>query len=279
MSTPVVPLDPSTWLDNDLAAEFDRWYDTTPASRTWFSADDLRADDWAMLRQMHRRTTDAGATPRAAAMFLAGWIGGAVSAAVAFGLVEAAAGLRPHDHNLRWGAHPDEWVDAVTFDMDAGVSSMFVAETHPWHGRRGVTSVPAEDLVHVTMTNMVGFVAPVIDACANLARVSRVGLWNEVADSFGMVLTFQTKRAADADKIEMIDRALRTTTAHWRARPRLHIASGPNDTPPSVVIGQKGGCCLSYTADPARADYCSTCSLRDRADVECRQLDWHAEHR
>ena len=144
-----------------------------------------------------------------------------------------------------------------------------------------------------------------IDACHDLGRTGRTGLWNEVADGLGLSVAHHPDIPARSDVIETLVRAVRTPGVPWRATPTLRIvdsAGGP------VYIGQKGGCCLAYTCpddtdtdtDRRRADdhddaeldgdhraylerfpeqpgeprYCTTCKFRDPADSEQRQLFW-----
>jgi hypothetical protein len=277
-----LPATPRAWLDTALVAHFDRWTDDVvegvDAAPTWFTAEELYADDHALLRRLHRRTQVEGEVPaRAAAMFLAGWIGGAVAEAVSFALVDARAGVVIDAAQLRWRVQRAGWVDAVTLGGDLPEKPrVLVGQRHPWAAVAGVEVMDEAELLRDTMQAMVWALDPLVAACAGLARVARRGLWNEIADAFGMTHTFDRRRVADDATIALVDQALRSVSGRWRARPSLRVVAGPLLAPAEVVIGQKGGCCLSYTRDLSVRDYCSTCSLRDPHDVCERQLRWHA---
>ena len=98
----------------------------------------------------------------------------------------------------------------------------------------------------------------------------------------------------EPDVVESLAAAVRTRGAPWKSYPTLRIADSVLG---SVYVAQKGGCCLAYTrphepeSDAEEPDaayrsylqrfpletgrrYCTTCSLRDYADCEARQLFW-----
>jgi hypothetical protein len=98
----------------------------------------------------------------------------------------------------------------------------------------------------------------------------------------------------EPEVVESLAVAVRTRGAPWKSYPSLRIADGANG---AVYIAQKGGCCLAYTRPPEPAPnpeeldpayrlyverfpegtdrrYCTTCSLRDAADCEARELFW-----
>lgn len=261
------------------------------AAGRWYSARDLLDGDGAVLRGWHAGLVTSGSTPvAAAATYLVGWIGGKLAEAVGLALATDRAGFLVDDTVL-WHAHPGGWTDRV----DLGRPGVVVGPGHPWAERPGVTVVDGDDEVYRrTVGALVSTLNPVVDACSALGRTGRTGLWNEVADGLGLSVTHQTDVPIRADVVDTLARAVRTPGSPWGATPTLRIvdtAAGP------AYIGQKGGCCLTYTcpaADAAPDDYgddyrafrerfpdrpgerryCSACRFRDPLDSELRQRFW-----
>lgn len=270
-----------------------------PTTRTWLVVDDLLADEAAFLRAAHRRILDAdGGTPQMAAKWLVGWVAGTVADAVGFVLATGGAGVLADTAPLRWRLHPDGWVDRVALDG----CTVLVTSEHPWAGQPGVQPAADEtELTTRTVDALVAAVRPLVDAVRRVARVGARSLWAEVADGFGMAPTFQPGLPVRQDVVDRLRTALLAPGAPWRVSPTVRTATAPWGE--KVYLGQKGGCCLAYQrpeAPPvAEADMtdelrdyyrrfppetgaarvCSTCSLRDPAACEARQLYWFEQHR
>ncbi len=140
-------------------------------------------------------------------------------------------------------------------------------------GQALVTVVGRDAISHIVVERLVEVLTPVIDACHDLGRTGRTGLWNEVADGLGLSVAHHPDIPAHSDVIDTLVRAVRTPGVPWRATPTLRIvdsAGGP------VYVGQKGGCCLAYTCagPPGEPRYWTTCKFRAPADSEQRQLFW-----
>ena len=279
---------PTAWLAERLPRRFDG-YASDPNRGPWYAVHDLLADDYTVLRTLHTRLLSDGTTTAAAATYLAGWLGGGLAGAIGHALATVGAGFVVDD-TVRWHQHPDGWIDRVAL----GLPGVLVTVDHPWRDQPGVTVVGPDAISHVVVERLVEVLTPVIDACHDLGRTGRTGLWNEVADGLGLSVAHHPGIPARSDIIEILVRAVRTPGVPWRATPTLRIvdsAGGP------VYIGQKGGCCLAYTcAGQDRADdepggdhrayvqrfpdqpgeprYCTTCKFRDPADSEQRQLFW-----
>lgn len=289
---------PSVWLATHLAARFDEWAEDGAvddgAARRWWRLEELLADDAAALRALHTKVmADDGVPAPAAATYLAGWIGGALADVIGFALAAASAGIVADVAQVRWRQHPDGWMDRV----ELGTATAIVEPAHRWAGQQGVEVANGADLRARTIDVLVGVLTPVIDACHRLARVGKAGLWNEVADPLGMAVAFQVAVPAVPAVLDRLAAAVRTPGVPWRAHPDLRIVDCDFG---AVYVGQKGGCCLAYTrprdgdhADeaeepdedqrayrerfpsvPGAPHYCSTCSFRDWADTEARQLFW-----
>jgi hypothetical protein len=288
--------DPRAWLATHLAAHFDvrggpLEPDNASTTPRWFRIEQLLAEDGAILRRVHSRLMlEEGLPARAAATYLAGWIGGGLADAVGFGLALAGAGFLASNDRVRWHQHPGGWMDRV----DLGDPRVVVPAGHPWSGRPGVDTVDDPQIVReLTVLALVAVVTPVIDLCHSLTRVGRAGLWNEVGDSLGTAVAFQQSVPVENEVVDSLAVAVRTSGVPWRARPTLRVADSANGP---VYVAQKGGCCLAYTRPPSpppnpdevpahfRAylerfpeedrQYCTTCSLREFADCEARQLFW-----
>jgi hypothetical protein len=288
--------DPEAWLAMHLAAHLDaRGGPLDPGDSAgptrWFTLDQLLAHDGAIPREIHTRLmADEGLPARGAATYLAGWIGGALADAIGFALATAGAGFLVNASTVRWHQHPSGWMDRV----DLGNAGIVVATGHPWSGQPGVDTVGDPQIVReLTVLALVAVVTPIIDFCHSLTRVGRGGLWNEVGDSLGMAVAFQPSIPVEREVIDSLAAAVRASGAPWKSRPTVRIAEGVTGP---VYVAQKGGCCLAYTRpkppalnvaeldEPYRdylarfpeqgRGYCSTCSLRDFADCEARQLFW-----
>lgn len=291
---------PDEWLDRHLVERYEHdghGHDAEPgAPERWFTRADLLAGDAAILRAAFDRLVQDDLPPPAAATFVAFYVGGVLADAVGFCLAGTGAGLRIDGDRVRWRQHPDGWVDRI----DLAGTRFLVPADHPWSGRSDVDVVDdGERRIEETVGSLVDAVAPIIDVCHGLARIGRAGLWNEVGDGLGLALVYQHAIAADAELAALLQAAVRARTATWKARPTLRIA--PASFGPTFV-GQKGGCCLAYTRErppvaeavappedesdedrayrerfpelPGAPQYCSTCSLRDPADCEARQIFW-----
>jgi hypothetical protein len=288
---------PSAWLATDLAAHFDARGGPLDSSeeldsRRWLSLDQLLADDAVVLHSIHEQLMEIENLPaRAASTYLAGWIGGGLADAIGFALASSGAGFLVTARTVQWHRHPGGWMDRVDF----GDSLVVVPNGHPWSGQTGVDTVREPQLVReLTVLALVAVVTPIIDVCHSLARVGRAGLWNEVGDSLGMAVVSSPSIPVEAEVVESLAAAVRTTGVPWRSHPTLRIVDGAVGP---AYVGQKGGCCLAYTrpngpaVDPDQLDpayraylerfppepdrrYCNTCSLRDYTDCETRQLFW-----
>jgi hypothetical protein len=110
----------------------------------------------------------------------------------------------------------------------------------------------------------------------------------------GTAVVLSPSIPVEQDVVDSLAAAVRTRGAPWTNYPTLRIADAVLG---SVYVAQKGGCCLAYTRPPEPAPtpgqlgdpnrsylerfplepdrrYCTTCSLRDFADCEARQLFW-----
>jgi len=305
LDLPIALPAPSTqaWLDTHLRARFDDWEEeaelTGPAEVIGIT--DLHADDGARLRAAHDRLVVEGTPPPAAATYLADWYAGAIAGAVGYGLATAGAGFLATptpDAEVQLHLHPDGWPFRVELP-----GHVLVLPDHPWAGDDSSQTVgDVHQLLRRTVHELVEAVRPIIDACHRLARVGAAGLWNEVADSLGKAVAFQHLVPPTPTMLAVLDAAVSLDGVPWKARPRLGFAISP--VLGAVHVAQKGGCCLAYTApeeeppdpddpglapyhraylarfpvDAAAPRYCSTCSFRDSADTDARQVFWHEHH-
>lgn len=152
------------------------------------------------------------------------------------------------------------------------------------------------EVIAHAVAGVTAFAEPIVEACRGLARVSRVGLWDEVADGLGCALSNRPDRPVTADMLAILDAAVRTRDTPWKARPRLGLRESASLG--TVHVVQKGGCCLAFTnpeagpIDDAELDeeqrafrrrfppverepgYCSTCRFRSPLECDERQVYW-----
>lgn len=299
--------DPATWLGTHLGARYDEWEAEAAlhpdAAVGVATIADLVAGNAAPIGAAHRRIVDRGTPPQAAATYLAEWYAGAIAGAVGYGLATAGAGFVLDPTGAGPGVllhlHPDGW----PFRVELPAAALVLAD-HPWAGLEDVeVEADARQLLARTVGGLVAAVAPLVEACHGLARVGVVGLWNEVADALGKAVAFQHAIDPTPTMVAVLDAACRVPGVPWRARPRLGFAESARLG--AVHVAQKGGCCLAYTGplleevdaddptlepyhraylarfpdDPEQPHYCSTCSFRDAADCDARQVFWHEHHR
>ena len=282
---------PAVFIATHLARQQARHDPDGSAGGEWRTMGDLLRDDAQAVRDAHARLVAAGTSDRAAAKYLAGWIGGLLGGVVGFTYATTGAGLHT-DGTVRWRFHPGGWPDRV----DVSRVGVVVPPGHRWAGLPGVESVRDPDVVRSrTVDALVQAIVGAIDVVHGLAKVGRNSLWAEVADGLGAATTSCPGLPDCADTIAPLEALLRVPDAPWRARPRLWRARG--QTGP-LVVARKGGCCLAYTCtvqgEPAGLDddsdygifsrrfpqeagepsYCSTCRLRTPGDVEARQVFW-----
>jgi hypothetical protein len=197
---------------------------------------------------------------------------------------------------LRWTLDASaRWPEAVWL----GHATALVPPGHPWTGRPGARVVAEADERRRRVAEAVRrAVAPVVDACHRLARVGRVGLWNEVADGFVAGVVDAPDVTPDEALLSELLTIVATPGAPWKARPRAYLVE--TELGPCCVL-RKGGCCLAFTAElaepqgelddderayldrfPERPDdrgYCSTCVRRTIPDCEARQVWWWLRQR
>jgi hypothetical protein len=288
----VLPTDAAAWLSTVLAEHFAEHADE-PGERVPLTPAALLAGDAAALRASHRKLVEEGASPQAAATYLAGWFAGGAAEVVGLMLARAGAGLLLDAAHLTYRLNePAGWPEAVEVDAPR----VLVPAGHPWARTSGAVVVADRAAVREgAIAGLVAFGEPMVTACRGLARVSRTGLWDEVADALALVF----RHGKDVTQ-EMLDELVAATSipgTPWKARPRLGWAH--SDVLGRVHIGQKGGCCLYFTCrkqhvEPDRSDwdaaqlayherfghrpgekhYCSTCRFRDPADVAARRTYW-----
>jgi hypothetical protein len=289
---------PEEWFATHLLAHAEAHAEEPgPAGpQVWVGVDDLLAADGALLARTHRRVLAGdglGGTGQMAAKWVLSWTAGPVAAAVGLVLGAGSAGLLVDRGVLRLRLHPDGWVDRV----EPVGCPVVVPAGHPWAGQAGVLVVADEDeLVRVTVESMVAALRPVVDAVRGLARVGARTLWAEVADDLGLATTYQPHLPGRADVVARLQAAVTAPGAPWRVSPSLRTTTAPWGE--QVYVGQKGGCCLAYQrpsvdvpdeemtddlreyharferALPDGKHVCNTCSLRDEAGCEERQLFW-----
>ncbi len=285
---------PGEWAAAVLQQRYDRWADHDadgePAPGRWMSVGDVVAGGCRWLRELHPTVmSEYTAPPDTAATYLAGWYAGALADVVGYGLATAGAGIVLRPEAVRLRVHPDGWVDRIELDLPTAV----VPDGHPWAGRPDVDVVDADEMLRRCVTALIEVVAPIVDGCHGLARVGRVGLWNEVADHLG--LAFDEAVPAVESVRDLLLASVAVPDVPWRARPRIEIVDDEVLGP--ALIRRKGGCCLAYQCDhDAGADeivdpdrlafrerfgadthgphYCTTCKFRDPDDSRDRQLFW-----
>lgn len=295
--------DPQAWLDTHLRARFEDWEEQAglSAAGAVLPTSDLLADDAALVSVHHDRLVADGTPAAAAATYLADWYAGTVAGAVGYALATAGAGFLPgpgdDEAGLRFHLHPDGW----PFRVELPARAVVLAD-HAWATDDRSEAVPdLRVLLERTVGSLIEAVSPIVDACHRTARVGVVGLWNEVADALGKAVAFQHRVEPTPAMVAVLAAAVAVDGVPWKARPRLRFAR--SELLGAVHVAQKGGCCLAYTApaellsadDPeltpyhrayltrfpveaGRPRYCSTCSFRDPADTEARQLFWHEHH-
>ena len=229
------------------------------------------------LAESHRRLVEDGTPPGAAAMYLAGWFAGGLAGSVGRELAVAGVGLLVDAARVRWTVHPEGWPQSIDLGAPAQATG------------------PLEDVLEPVVAALVVAAEPIVDACHGLAPVGRPGLWNEVGDGLGCALTDEETGTVTPAMLAVLDAAVRSPAARWRARPSLRFA---RSTLGPLHVVQKGGCCLAYTRPhwpdpppellgpaerayrdrfpprPGERHYCSTCSFRDAADADARQVCW-----
>jgi len=301
-SNPVAS-DPQTWADTVLQARFDRWaeHDTAPGHGEpepgrWVGIAEVTANDEALLRDLHPRLMARYHAPAdTAAMYLAGWYAGAIADVVGYGLATAGAGIVVRADDVRLHVHPDDWVDRIRLESLRAV----VPDGHPWAGQPGVETAGGDEMLACCVSALVEVVTPIVDGCHRLARVGRVGLWNEVGDN--LALAFDDAVAAHDEVRDLLLAAGAVPGVPWRATPSIEVVDDSELGP--TLVRHKGGCCLAYQcsyddrdddeldpdlaayrirfgSDTAEPRYCTTCKFRDPADARERQLFWRrVEHR
>lgn len=247
---------------------------------TWLTGPSLLADG---LRAAHTRLCADDVPPVPAAKWVVSWYAGGLAATVGFMLALADAAPVVDLGRARWRRHPDGWPELV----DPGAVPVVVPVGHPWAGQPGTLTAP--DVAAVAVRALVAAAGEVVEVGRTLARVGRTALWAEVADGLGLPLLHRPDLPVDPAAVERLRTALALPGVPWRKRPDLREDG-------LLYLGRKGGCCLNYQCppdpepEPADLDareraygerfppteprYCSTCSLRDLADCEERQLFW-----
>ena len=286
---------PAAWLDTHLVRFFASAEASDRATHRSLGVDDVLADDARVLRELRDALTAEGATSRAAATYLAGWFGGLAATALGYAFVGSGAGFLVDPATIRWLLHPDGWTDTV----ELGEVTSAVAPGHPWSGLPNVLVIDdASERRARMVTALVEAVQPMMEACRGLARVGKVGLWNEVGDGFASVLAYQATIPVTEPDVETLRALIAVPGVPWKARATLRVVPTEHG---QVCVMQKGGCCLVFTgtyglddADldddhrdylerfsdpPGVPDYCTNGPRREFADCQARQLWWRArEH-
>lgn len=286
---------PADWFATHLHAHAPD-EESQAGPQVWVGVDDLLADGAARLADTHRRVLAGdgrGGTAQMAAKWTLSWTAGPVAAAVGLALGAGGAGVLLDRGSVLLRLHPDGWVDRV----EPVRCPVVVTAEHPWAGQDGVRVAADEDeLVRVTVASMVAALRPVVDAVRGLARVGARTLWAELADELGLATTYRPDLPGRPDVVARLRAALTAPGAPWRVSPSLRTTTAPWGE--QVYVGQKGGCCLAYQrpaaavpdeemtddlreyharfdrALPDGKHVCNTCSLRDAAGCEERQLFW-----
>ncbi len=279
---------PAEWFATRLPG-FTGRDDVADPPGTWVGADALLAS----LCGTHAHLVEVyGATPAAAAKWLVSWVAGELAGAVGFTLAAASAGLLVERDTVRWCVGPDGRPARV----DPGPVAVAVAAGHPWTGLDGVEVV--EDPAGTAVRALVEVAGPLVEACRGLGRVGRAAAWTEVADGLGTAVLDVEGLPVEQRAVDALASALDVAGAPWRRRPRLRVADTELGR---LYLGRKAGCCLSYQTppspapDPATLDprtraylerfphrdgepqHCATCSLRDVAGCEARQMFWREQ--
>lgn len=282
---------PSAWLADHLAGRYDLDADhgDEPAlvRPGWTGLIELI--DAGVIGEVHSRLVADGKTPKVASTYLAGWFGASIAEAIGFGLAAGGAGFVTTPASLRVHVHEGGWVDAV----ELGDAHTVVTTGHPWAGQGGVEVVTPEEVITRSVHALVEACAPIVDACHSLATVGRAGLWNEIGDSLGSSLAYQSCVTPTPAMLAVLDAAVRAPGVPWPAKPSLRFAH--SDVVGPVHVAQKGGCCLAYTIEHPAEDeenealrafrerfplddgsprYCGTCSFRAPEDCDARRLFW-----
>jgi hypothetical protein len=281
---------PRAWLETHLRSFFRPLVDNQVEHRRVGVAD-LIADDARVLRSLHDHLVAGGASPRAAATYLSGWFGGLAATAIGYGLLGSGAGFAVDPAAIRWLVHPNSWTDAV----ELGDAAVVVPPNHPWSGRQRaiVLDDPAERRERIVAA-LVDTVRPIVEACHGLARVGKVGLWNEVGDGFAGALVDPSPIPVTEARAVTLRELIGTPRAPWKARAVMHVVETGYG---AIVVMQKGGCCLAFTSsnedaaaegldeehreyeerfpdEPGAPGYCANCPRRALADCERRQVWW-----
>jgi hypothetical protein len=144
---------------------------------------------------------------------------------VGYGLATAAAGFLVDVSEVRWHVHPEGWPERVTL---GDVAAVVVEAGHPWQGQDGVEVVAsADEMISRAVSAVCQAVAPIVDACHRLARVGRVGLWNEVADALGCTLAHQTTVPVTPAMVAVIEAAV-NAPGHRGGPVRARASSTPS---------------------------------------------------
>lgn len=301
----LLPADtPALWSAVHPEARAARHDEPTPdgaAGPAWATAAHLLADDAAVLRAAHARACEEdGAFPAAAAKWVVSWFAGGLADAVGFMFAGASAAPLVRLDRARWRLHRDGWPDRV----DPGDVPVAVAAGHPWAGLPGtVTLADDEEVAARAVPALVAAVAPLVEAGRTLAKVGCPALWAEVSDALGLPVLHQPALPVDGAAARRLALLVDAVGVPWLKRPELRIADTA-DGP--AYLGRKGGCCLAYKCPPGESEslddlddlddrqrayrerfplhpderrYCSTCSLRDLAGCEERQVFWLQQER
>ncbi|MGE3288443.1 MAG: hypothetical protein AB7J32_20420 [Pseudonocardia sp.] len=291
---------PRRWLETHLAAHQAAHDADGPGAapvRRWTGVAALLGDDAAALHEIHADLVADGASPAAAAKWLASWFAGGIADIVGFVFATASAALLVRPGRARFRLDADGRPDRV----DPGQATVAVPEGHPWAELPDVEVVPDDGaLAEAAVGALTVTAEPIVEACRCLARVGRPALWVEVGDRFGLPVLHQIDLPVDAAVADRMQYAVRTPARPWRKVADLRVADTPDGW---TYLGRKGGCCLAYqsgepdeTAEaplseqarayrarfprrPGTPAYCSTCSLRDWPGCEERQVFWLAQER
>lgn len=289
---------PQEWFATHLHAYLHEWDDEglDESRRRWYTEADAFADDLALLRRTHAQYVGEGATAQAAAKWVTGEHVDTTAAVLAFLYVMAGAvvvDLGPPE--LRFGTHPDGWVQLV----DLGEPRLVVIEGHPWAALPGVATVPDADALVVAFVAALRPLAETWYAAGKqLGKVGFSSLWAETSDAIGMCTMHRSGIPGGPEVLADLRRLLDAPAAPWRKQPRLWLTEIGGD---EHLLGQKAGCCLAYLGEqegldesedprhrayldafpeePGAPAYCSTCCFRELADTEARlvwDLEWDA---
>lgn len=281
--------DPTQWFESVVGPWFARFGRSEPTSGGWVGSGELIAGEPPVLQELHERLVEHLVPSATAATYLCGWYAGPIAELVGAGLATARAAVLVDLVSVRWHVDDEAWADRV----DAGPLRFAVTPDHPWAGEPGVELVPTfDDVIQTAGSQLVTTTEPLVAACRRLARVGLAGLWNEVGDALTMAVCRRETLGVDGETIDVLHRAARSPGTPWKAHARLWLVDTRIGT---ACVGQKGGCCRAYLApdeeedaddpdvaefwrrfprDPGSPLYCGTCSLRNPAEAEARQLFW-----